>query len=181
MANYKISYYVKEVRAYIDRMYKEGNDSNSKATAGENIVASALTNLFLPKKPSYAVAPKIDIQNIFNKMDISFSERLFMFIDSKHLKDSQVYTAANISKQVFHKIRTNKNYRPKKSTVLALAIGLKLNLRETEELLNYAGYSLVRNDKVDLAVRYFIEKGEYNIMIINEVLFEFDLPLLGSK
>lgn len=127
----------------------------------------------------YAGNPEID--KLFKKMDISFSERLFMFIDERNMKDSEVYNAANISKQVFHKIRTSKNYRPKKTTVLALAIGLRLSLEETDELLRYAGYSFARNDKTDIILSYFISKEIYDIDLINITLYEYDLQLLGSK
>lgn len=127
----------------------------------------------------YVGNPEID--KLFKKMDISFSERLFMFIDQRNMKDSEVYNAANISKQVFHKIRTSKNYRPKKTTVLALAIGLRLSLEETDELLHYAGYSFTRNDKTDIILSYFISKKIYDIDLINITLYEYDLQLLGSK
>lgn len=127
----------------------------------------------------YAGNPEID--KLFKKMDVSFSERLFVFIDQRNMKDSEVYNAANISKQVFHKIRTSKNYRPKKTTVLALAIGLQLSLEETDELLRYAGYSFTRNDKTDIVLSYFISKEIYDIDLINMTLYEYDLQLLGSK
>ena len=96
------------------------------------------------------------------------------------MTDSEVYKAANFSKQVFSKIRSDKNYHPKKSTALAFAVALKLTLAETDELLECAGYTLTRSDKTDIIVSYFIESGNYNIFEINTVLFDYNLPLLGS-
>lgn len=114
-------------------------------------------------------------------MDISFSQRLFMFIDQRNVKDAEVYNAARVSKQVFHKIRSNEQYHPKKITVLALAIGLRLDLSETNELLYYAGYSMTQNEKIDIVVSYFIENKIYDIDVVNRALYDYDLPLLGSR
>ena len=47
-------------------------------------------------------------------------------------------------KTVFSKIRSMKDtgYNPSKSTILCLCLALELNNKETEEMLNIAGYSL---------------------------------------
>ena len=62
----------------------------------------------------------------------------------------------------------------------ALAAALKLNLNETNDLLNRAGYSLSRSQKFDVIIEYFITNKNYNIYEINEVLFQYDQPLLGG-
>ena len=74
--------------------------------------------------------------------DMSFSEFLLHLIDEKRMEDSDVYKAANISKQTFSKIRYNKDYHPKKEVAVAFALALKLNLEETQKLLGTAGYIL---------------------------------------
>lgn len=130
--------------------------------------------------PAPAVPHLVSIENRLKKQDISFSQKLFQLIDNRGLKDPDVYKAANISKAVFSKMRTKQDYHPKKNTVLALAVALRLSLPETDDLLSYAGYTLASNDKTDIIVSYFIEKSIYNVMEINDVLFDYDLTLLGS-
>ena len=71
-------------------------------------------------------------------------------------------------------------YHPKKNTVLAFSIALKLNLYETEELLMTAGYALSNSEITDIIVAYHIEKGIYDIYDINIVLFEYEQPLLRN-
>jgi hypothetical protein len=64
--------------------------------------------------------------------------------------------------------------------VLAFAIALELNLDQTEDLLQRAGYALSRSRKLDVIVEFFIQNSMYNIYEINEVLHQHDQPLLGG-
>lgn len=115
-----------------------------------------------------------------NKRDVSFSNKLFSLIDERGLKDSYVYKRANVTRQVFSKIRADKNYHPKKNTVFAFAVALELSIEETEDLLKSAGYAFSEHDITDIIVYRFIEKGNYNIYEINYALNKYDCPLLGS-
>lgn len=113
-----------------------------------------------------------------HKNDKKFQKLLFKFIDKKGLKDSDVYNNAYIDRRLFSKIRSNELYHPSKETVIALAASLNLNTKELEELLDSASYSLPKNNKFDLIIRFCFEKKIYNIDMINEFLYDHKCNLL---
>jgi len=109
----------------------------------------------------------------------TFSEALLKLIDTKGMTDVEVYRNSNIDRRHFSKIRSNHDYAPKKSTVLALTIGLKLSVHEAQDLLSRAGFAFSPCDKRDLIVRYFLEQGNHDIAMVNAALYDFDQELLG--
>ena len=134
--------------------------------------------------PPMASAPACrqgDLDALIGNLDEPFHVALLKLIDAKGKTDVEVYKRANIDRKLFSKIRKGKGYLPGKRTVLALAIALQLTLRETDELLERAGYALSHSQKFDVIIEYFILSGQYDIFQINEVLFHYDLPLLGSN
>ncbi len=104
---------------------------------------------------------------------------LFDHIQASGMTNTEVYKRANIDRKLFSKIRTNPAYHPGKSTVLALAVALKLDLADTADLLARAEYALSPGSVGDLIVRYFIEHGIYDLQVINTALNEYDQPILG--
>lgn len=120
------------------------------------------------------------LDDIVENRGKNLPETLMQFLIEKDLKNTDVYHNANISRKVFSKIITNEKYHPKKKTVLALAIGMRLNLDETKDLLSRAGYALSPGNKFDLIVKYCIEIGEYNIVKINILLYEYGEETLGD-
>ena len=63
----------------------------------------------------------------------------------------------------------------------ALKKALELDLPASRELLSRAGYALSRSNMFDVIVEYFILKGVYDVDAINQALFAYDQPLLGSN
>ena len=113
-------------------------------------------------------------------LDKGFRETLFAHIDRLGITDVECYKRANVDKRTFSKLKSNKNYRPSKSTAVAFAVALGLSLEETEHLLSTAGLALSEASAFDVIVRFFLRRGCHNVFEINEALFEFDQPLLGA-
>lgn len=130
--------------------------------------------------PAYSGAAPQELDKFLRQTDAGFSETLLKLIDRTGEKDSAVYKRANVDRKLFSKIRSNPDYRPSKSTALAFALALRLDLDETNELIGRAGYVLSHSSKADLIAEYFIVHEDYDIGKLNEVLFAYDLPLIGG-
>ena len=164
MAEYKLSEkLLRSIADYIDQNYE---DISEKCVVAE---------MLCPCAPM-----ALSLEDMLKQADAGFTETLLNLIDKTGKKDSEIYKRANISKQHFSKIRNNPNYKPTKSTAIALALALELDLQDTKDLLERAGYALTNSSKFDLIIRYFIEQSNYNVVEINMALYEFDQPLLGS-
>ncbi len=121
-----------------------------------------------------------DLEHLLKKTDAGFSETLLKLIDKTGKKDSEIYKRANIDRKLFSKIRNNPGYKPTKTTALAFAIALELDLAETRDLIGRAGYALSHSSKFDIIVEFFIQQGSYDVFQLNEVLFYYDQPLIGA-
>ena len=119
------------------------------------------------------------LSDLLDEIDDTFSEALLRLIDAKGKTDPEVYKKANIDRKLFSKIRNNLQYQPSKTTALAFAIALELNLDETRDFIGRAGFAISHSSKLDIIVEYFIKRGEYDIFLINDTLFSFNQPLLG--
>lgn len=116
-----------------------------------------------------------------DKNEVPFTEKLRYYVlnavEYKYGKKKGfafVYKRGNISRQTFSKIWSSKDsdFRPKKNTVLQLAIGLRLTIAQTKDLLESAGYFLMPNDAFDTIVSEFISQLDYDINKIDHKLFE---------
>lgn len=110
----------------------------------------------------------------------SFGEYLQQMIHKKGMKNSEVYTAANITKQYFSKLLKGKVV-PSKTKILSLAVALRLNLDETIDFLRMSGYAFSPFSAVDKIFEYFIKNQIYDIYKIDIVLFDYGLPTLVNE
>ena len=121
-----------------------------------------------------------DLDEMLDHLDDSFSQMLIKLIDLSGKKDAEIYKKANIDRKLFSKIKNNINYRPSKTTALAFALALELDIDTTKDLIGRAGFALSHSSKFDVIVEYFLISRNYNVFELNEVLFAFDQPLIGS-
>ena len=121
-----------------------------------------------------------DLSRFLQKKDAGFVETLLELIQQRGLKNSAVYKRANISKQHFSKLINNPNAAITKPVAVALALALELDLKQTQDLIQRAGYALTNSSIFDLIIQYHIENKIYNVVEINIVLYEFDQMLLGA-
>lgn len=162
-----------EVKAYIDDVYvDEHTDAAWERMRRQNLADECV----MCESPMGEAA---SLNELLEQVDEGFSQTLLRMIDEKHMTDAECYKRANIDRRLFSKIRNNPDYRPGKSTVLAFAVALRLTLAETRTLLERAGFALSHSSRMDIVVEYCIRTGHYDVIEINQILFELDLPLLG--
>lgn len=114
-----------------------------------------------------------DLSEILGELGSSFHERLFVLIDESGMSDAEVYRRAGIDRKLFSKIRSNPAYHPRKGTVQAICIALKLDIEDANDLLARAGYAFSPGSKGDLIVKFFIEHHVYDIDAVNYTLEEY--------
>ena len=125
-------------------------------------------------------ARKKTLDEVVSHLSETWQESLFRLIDEKGYSDVAVYKNANVDRKLFSKIRSNKDYQPKKITAVAFALALKLNLDETKDFLRKAGFALSESSIFDVIIEYFIENEVYDIYTINIALFDHDQPTIGA-
>ena len=99
-------------------------------------------------------------------------------LSRKDVKKADAIRNAELSEvygyQIFSGLR-----HPERKKLLCLAVGMKLNLEETQTLLKSAGYTpLYVKLPFDCAVIYGICHGA-SVVEINEMLYEYELETLG--
>lgn len=107
---------------------------------------------------------------ISSSNSMNFQNILQHLISERKLENSEVYTKAFIDRKFFSKIISNKNYVPKKMTVMALGLALELSPKEYENFLASAGYAFMPSSRFDLIIKYCVMKGIYNLVEVDMIL-----------
>ncbi|WP_293975377.1 macro domain-containing protein [uncultured Ruminococcus sp.] len=101
---------------------------------------------------------------------LNFQNTLMQLIAERKLENATIYKKACIDKKFFSKIISNKDYVPKKHTVMALGLALELPLVEYEAFLASAGYAFMPSSKFDQIVKYCVINHIYNLISVDVIL-----------
>lgn len=124
-----------------------------------------------------------DFQTFYNEnkehmISDDLSHLLAELLEHTGLKKSQVIKDSELSEiygyQIFSGVRV-----PERKKLLCLAVGMRLNIEQTQSLLKCAGYApLYVKLPADSVVLYGLCNG-LSVSQINEMLYKFDLETLG--
>lgn len=172
----------RSVSSYIDENYirSKALDEYDAAYHSRRWEARLMEDCLSPSLRAAEPMDRADWGQLLSGLDAGFSETLLRLIDRSGKKDSEIYKKANVDRKLFSKIRNNADYRPSKTTALAFAFALELDIDETRDFLGRAGFALSHSSKLDVIVEYFLVNRNYNVFELNEVLFAFDQPLIGA-
>lgn len=115
-----------------------------------------------------------------NGLRKSFGTEVNRMVDRMYSRPSLFYRAVGMDKRTFHKIRTDYGYRPSRKTAFQCCIGLRLDVRSAEDLLQLAGYAFSPSEPLDLIIRFCLEKKIRDLDTINFLLSSFDLEDLDE-
>ena len=123
-----------------------------------------------------------DISEVLKHSKESFSSRVLSIVNERGLKASSVYNKDGIlTKKIYSDMKNQgDDYHPKKGTAIAFCLALELELPEALELLNSAGWTLSDSKKIDLIIKWHIEKHDFSIRNVNESLNTFGYPDLDK-
>lgn len=115
------------------------------------------------------------------KSSPTFSDFLIEKQNQLGLKAPEVYKAAGIDFRHYSKIISDRNYKPKRDTVFALAIALRLDIKSTEQFLKYAGFTFNPSNLFDMTIKFFLDEKIYDRVQIDVLMESLNLPLLPQN
>ena len=147
-----------------ERLFAERELNNSLKAAGD-------VNLEPVRCAEKEITP-IDVDAFIrsSKDKLNFQNTLMQLIADRKLDNVTVYKKACIDKKFFSKIISNKDYVPKKHTVMALGLALELPLEEYEAFLASAGYAFMPSSKFDMIIKYCVMNQIYNLINVDVIL-----------
>ena len=120
-----------------------------------------------------------EAESDYADVDLSFAEMCEWWCEKKGIKKGQFLASSNITRATFSNMKLHPDRAPKKNTVLACTIGLKLDIDQAKDLLLRAGMAFSKHYPTDNLVESCIRNRMYNIDEINIKLYSMDLMVLG--
>lgn len=159
---------IKEICEWIDTRTIKANEAKSFSSISSGV-------------PRFGFIVVSKVEEDLDANNETFAEVLMKYLNKKNISNVDCYSHANITKETFSKIYSGKTKYPKRENVALLAISLKLDIDEYHEFIKAASYASSR-DKTDPlnVVEYFIERGEYDLLNIEEAVLKITGKFLAS-
>ena len=101
---------------------------------------------------------------------------LYELMENRNIKkDSVVYKRANITRQAWSAILSNK-CTPSLTTCIKIIFALGLDNHECKYFLKKAGYTLASSSDYALIIRYCLENKIFDLSVLNDYLEEYNCP-----
>ena len=181
----------KELKALIDKYIAEhftGDEGIANRRLQDSFFSSfeedfKFQNFFSMPQRLCARSEKIfDFDKIFEQTaSETFSEMLLRLVKESGKKPSEIYKRADLDRQIFSRIKLNKDYQPSKDTAITFAFALKLDLPTTKKLLETAGFALSNASKRDVIISCFIDSEIFSLRKLNENLYDYGQAVLLNR
>lgn len=188
---------VENIKSYINNDYIDndlyisiGKTLNERKAYYEyhNIPLSNNANNYIKKQSKSKTFKNVTLDEIkknksmfscLKNLEQGFGDKIIKYIDEFGFTDVEVYKAAEISRQLFQKVKNNEN--PSKKTALALCVVLPLTLEQVKEVLASAGYAFNTSNKFEQALMLIIKLMEKRTNLLSILKINLLLDELGVQ
>lgn len=121
------------------------------------------------------ILPQGSNEQIAEDFEKPFGKKALELAKDRGIKKSALYGGKYelyFSKQIMSNITNDDDYHPSKYVCVVICLVLKLDLNQTLDLLERAGWTLSRSRKADVVVRACIDNGIHDVYTVNRRLEE---------
>jgi hypothetical protein len=111
----------------------------------------------------------------------TFWQRAFEIMEAKHWNSAVFCEKTLLDEKIYSRAKTNHNSNPDTRTIIAICVGLDLDISLTAELLFLAGHALCNSLEHQAYIFIITEYQGQTIHERNAFLKTFNLEPLGSK
>lgn len=108
----------------------------------------------------------------------TFSAAVIRMMNERGMKPGVFCRKSGMDRKLFSKLKTDERYQPNKVTAIRCCLALELAPDDAVTLLKCAGYALSDTSEFDLAIRYCLEHGIYDLMTVSELLFMLNVRVM---